>query len=63
MRKRLQNSWYFALGWQGYLLEKLQLLSCHRRGRMRGGEHGSADCGLVRDSRNGETMQQVSGKP
>lgn len=56
--KRLQNGWRLALGWQGCSLEELWLLSCHGRGEMKRGEHGSADCGLVRDSRNGETASE-----
>lgn len=58
--KRLQNGWHFALCWQGCSLEKLWLLSCRGRGKMR--EDENAGYSLVRDSRKEESRQQVSEK-
>lgn len=57
--KRLQNTRHFALCWQGYSLEKLWLLSCSGRGKMRR-EDESAFYGLVRDSRKGERKYTAS---
>lgn len=58
--KRLQNGRHFALCWQGCSLEKLWLLSCRGRGKMR--EDENAGYSLVRDSRKEESRQQVSEK-